>query len=264
MPAAGPRAVVNAAGSDASNQTLSPAEGYDILKLVEELILLLFRDGDYRPGSRLWQPGLSLRGGDGSIHRLPTWSLHYAIAGGVLMDLAMENRVDTDLDSLILLDPTPTGDSLLDPTLADIAAGEPNDARFWLDHAARRAQPIHEEALSRLVANGVIQRHDYRLLEYLPSRRYSLIEGSGGGEVRSRIMDVLFTDVIPAPRDVMIICLADACGIFDRMLSSSELETASPRIDLARRLELIGRVVSHAIRDVQGSIDASRRRPIIW
>jgi hypothetical protein len=32
------------------------------------------------------------------------------------MDLALENRIDTDLDSLILLDDTPTGDSLLDPT----------------------------------------------------------------------------------------------------------------------------------------------------
>ncbi len=37
------------------------------------------------------------------------------------MDLALENRIDTDLEQLILVDSTPVGDDLLDPTLARIA-----------------------------------------------------------------------------------------------------------------------------------------------
>ena len=77
-----------------------------MLRLVEEIILLLLRDQD------------------GRFVGVPTWSLDYALAGGVLMDLAMEDRIDTDLENLILLDPTPIGDSLLDPTLAAIATGE--------------------------------------------------------------------------------------------------------------------------------------------
>ena len=40
------------------------------------------------------------------------------------MDLALENRIDTDLEKLILIDATPVGDNLLDETLADIAAGD--------------------------------------------------------------------------------------------------------------------------------------------
>ena len=81
-----------------------------MLRFAEEIILLLLDD-------------------DGRFARLPSWSLHYALAGGVLMDLALENRIDTDLEKLILVDSTPVGDSLLDPTLADIAAGAESDAR---------------------------------------------------------------------------------------------------------------------------------------
>ena len=47
-----------------------------------------------------------------------------ALAGSVLMDLALDNRIDTDLETLTLVDATPTGDELLDPALEEIARGE--------------------------------------------------------------------------------------------------------------------------------------------
>ena len=108
-----------------------------MLRFVEEIILLLLHDED------------------GRFARVPSWSVDYAIAGGVLMDLAMEDRIDTDLENLILLDATPVGDNLLDPTLAQIAAGERQDARYWVEHTAEQAEKIREEALSRLVAHGI-------------------------------------------------------------------------------------------------------------
>ena len=86
------------------SQTLQPERTSIMLRFVEEIILLLLRDED------------------GRFVRIPSWSFDYAIAGGVLMDLAMEDRIDTDLETLILVDDTPLGDNLLDPTLADIAA----------------------------------------------------------------------------------------------------------------------------------------------
>ena len=52
-----------------------------------------------------------------------SWLLDRILAGAVLMDLAMEYRIDTDPERLVLLDDTPVGDSLLDPTLARIAQG---------------------------------------------------------------------------------------------------------------------------------------------
>ena len=189
--------------------------------------------------------------------QLPSWSLDYAVAGGTLMDLAMENRIDTDLENLILLDATPVGDSLLDPTLAEIATGEERDARFWVEHTAQRAQVIHDEALSRLVAEGILEPQEDRFLWVFRSRRYPVIDGTAEREVKLRIMGVLLSDEIPEPRDVMIICLADACGIFSRLLSRQELNRASDRIAQVRQLDLIGQAMSQAIYDIQASVAAS-------
>ena len=210
-----------------------------MLRFVEEIILLLLHDED------------------GRFVHVPRWSLEYAIAGGVLMDLAMENRIDTDLENLILVDATPVGDSLLDPTLAEIEAGEKHDARYWVEHTARRADAIREEALSRLVAAGILERQDDRFLWVFRSRRYPVIDGEAEREVKLRIMGVLFSDEIPYPRDVMIICLADACGIFKELLSRRELVNATARSEQVRKLDLIGQAMSQAIHDIEVSVAAS-------
>ena len=88
------------------------------------------------------------------------------------MDLALEDRIDTDLEKLVLVDATPLGDSLLDPTLADIAAGEDRNARYWVEQTANRAAEIRELALTRLVDSGVLERRDDRVLWVFQSRRY--------------------------------------------------------------------------------------------
>ena len=183
--------------------------------------------------------------------RVPDLSLRYALAGGVLMDLALEDRIDSDLEKLILVDATPLGDGILDPVLADIAnAAEIRDARYWVERAAESAYETREAAIGRLIARGILERREDRFLWVLKARRYPVVDGTAEVEVKLRILEVLFEEVVPAPRDVVIICLADACGLFTELLPAREYQRALPRIELVRRMDLIGREVMAAISDI--------------
>ena len=191
----------------------------------------------------------------GVLAFVPEADLHHALAGAVLMDLALENRLDADLDRLVVVDPTPLGDDLLDPALARVAESEEtHDAGYWVHRIAEGGDGIRAEALARLVEAGVLQSAEEGAM--LPSpkvaraRRYPTVDGEAEQqEVRLRIMGVLFGDDIPSPRDVVIICLADACGVFERVLSKAECDEARERIDLVRRMDLIGQAVTRAVRD---------------
>ena len=139
------------------------------LRFAEEIMLLLLHDED------------------GKFARVPEWSLKYALAGGVLMDLALADRVDTDMEQLILVDSTPTGDDILDPTLADIAgANEVRSADFWVERVAERADEIKDAALDRLVAKGIVEVEEGRFLWVFRSRRYPVVDGKAEREVKLR------------------------------------------------------------------------------
>ena len=207
------------------------------LRFAEEITLLMLNDED------------------GEFVRVPGWSMQCAFAGAVLMELALENRIDTDLKRLVLIDPTPLGDDLLDPTLAQIAqANETHDARHWVDRVAEQAEEIRESALARLVERGILRREEDRFLWVFQSRRYPVIDGEAEREVKLRIMEVLFGNDIPDPRDIVLICLADACGILRELLTARELERTDMRIEQVRKLDLIGQAVSKAVWDIQTSI----------
>ena len=216
-----------------------------MLRFAEEIVLLLLDD------SR------------GSFVPVPEWSLQRALAGAVLMDLALENRIDTDTERLILLDKTPTGDDLLDPTLADIVetteTGDTHyDATYWVGFLAEYAHEIRARALDRLVAAGILQRQEDRFLWTFHTRRYPIIDGKAEREVKLRIMGVLFSDEIPGPRDIVIIALADVCGLFRHLLSNDELARATKRIEQVRRLDLIGQAVSQAIQEIESPLAIAR------
>ena len=209
-----------------------------MMRFAEEILVLVLdeRRGEFAPG-------------------LPPRSLDLALAGAVLMDLALEDRIDTDLERLTLVDPTPFDDDILDPTLAEIARdGESRDTAYWLGRIAGRGERIRRAALARLIERGIVRSEANGLLSLVPSvsrsRRYPTADGQPVEEARLRIMRVLFSDDVPDPRDIATIALANACGVFRTILSSEERAQVRDRIDLMTRLDLIGRTMTLGIEQV--------------
>ena len=198
--------------------------------------------------------------------------LYYALAGTVLMDLALEDRIDTDLERLVLIDSTPLNDDLLDPALAVIAAETGgHDTAHWIERLAtpEMAGNVQDNAINRLIERGILEQDSGGFLSLTRlvgrARRYPMVDGRAGREVEGRIMGILFADDVPHPRDAMLIAVVDASGIFERILSPEERAEVADRIDLLRRLDLIGRTVSDAIRGLGApdSDDGSKPGAII-
>ncbi len=208
-----------------------------MLRFAEEIMLLLLDDEG------------------GKFVELPAMSVECALAGAALMDLALEGRIDTDPDRLFVIDPTPLEDYLLDPTLACIVQStEMHDARYWINQTTTYAGDIRDRSLARLVERGILRREDDRFLWVFQTRRYPVIDDQTVREVKLRIMGVLFSDEIPDARDIVIISLSDACGIFGGLLSRREQRGVARRIERVRKMDLIGREVSKVVRDIELSL----------
>ena len=185
------------------------------------------------------------------------------------MDLALEGRIDTDPERLFMIDPAPLEDDLLDPTLARIAQSvETHDPGHWVNQTVAYAGDITvERSLARLVERGSIDV-DGRIVPLhtgvFHERRYPMIRRNKAvQEVKLRIMGVLFSDEIPDARDIVIISLADACGIFGGIhFWTGCMAGAAQRIAQVRKMDLIGREVSKAVRDIELSL-ATTMAPIL-
>ena len=194
----------------------------------------------------------------GGLLRVEDRQLHLVLAGATLMDLALEDRIDTDLEQLVVLDPSPLNDPLLDPTLAQIAESAADSIHHstaeWVQRVAEQGASIRDLALERLVASRILESAEDGLQflrsDVARSRLYPAADGSVQEEVFVRIMRLLHGDDLPSPRDIVIVSLMRACGQFKAVLTDTELARFEPRISLISQLDVIGRVVSDAIRDL--------------
>jgi Golgi phosphoprotein 3 len=196
------------------------------LTLADEIIVLMLRDDT------------------GAIKPARAASANIAIAGGLLMELALLGRIDTDLTSLFIVDPNPVGDELLDHVLREIAA-QPvkRSSMWWINQLGVHGGDLSGTVLGRLVEAGILREEDRQFLWVLSRRAYPKNSGREEREAKARLMSVIFDDVVPTPRDTLLLGLADSTGVLEDMFSSGEMDKASTRIAQVVALEEIGRSV---------------------
>ena len=190
----------------------------------------------------------------GYFHQVEGWTLNCATIGAVLADLSLKSRVDTDEKSLFLLDSTKTGDPALDICLEEIAS-HPNleEPRYWIERLAVHSEDIIDATLKHLLESEILTHHDGEFYTTNHCAWHAELEQYPKGEsvgkyIKSRIEEVIFTDIIPDPRDSLIIGLLNACDIIKYIFELDEEE--KKRIDLVCKTELINRVISTAVKQV--------------
>ena len=203
------------------------------LTLTQELILMLLNEES------------------GYFHQVPGWDLNCAVVGAVLAELSLRSRIDTDQESLFLVDQTETGNSVLDPILKVIGA-EPvrRNKQYWIERLAPRAESIIDLTLGRLVAFKVLEHHDGEFWTLSRTAwQTGLVSDSPEGTavqfVKTRISNAIFNNENPDPRDVIIICLINTCDVFRFMFQLDD--QAEERIRFICKMDLIGRSIAAAV-----------------
>ena len=226
--------------------TVGTDPGASTLSLPEELLLALLDEES------------------GYFRQVPGWNLNCAIAGAALGELSLLGRIDTDLESLTLLDATDTGHPLLDPILREIATEtEPRDARYWVERLAPQSESMIHQALDGLVQRQILDIHPGDF--YTFTKRQRLSETSLGADystgeiVKIRLLRIIFADEIPGPREVIITGLVNACRVFHLMFQLDE--EAEERIQFVSQMDLIGQAIAAAVG--QSIVAPSLRQPAL-
>ena len=203
------------------------------LSLPDELILMLLNEQN------------------GYFHQVPGWKLNCAVVGAVLAELSLLSRIDTDMESLILVDQTETGNPALDPILRQIA-NEPvqRNAQYWIERLVVHAESVIDLTLDRLVELKILEYHDGEFWTLAPIKWHTdtygnSLEDTADEFIKTRITKVLFFDAIPDPRDIIIVCLVNTCDVFRFMFEIDD--EAEERIKYICQMDLIGRSIADAV-----------------
>lgn len=204
------------------------------MRLTEELMLILLDEQS------------------GYIELVDSWDFSCVVAGSVIADLALDYRIDTDLEQLRVIDSKPTGDAILDPTLEEIVnEKETFDTQYWIEKNASRADDIVTVLLDRLVEKGILDYEVGGFWELSKSvaltHSYTVDDGTSVLNAKTRIMNAILNDEIPGPRDVLLISLLNSCNFLKLLMTHEEYEERNDRIEILANMDLIGQSIANSV-----------------
>ena len=172
-----------------------------------------------------------------------------AMAGGSLMELALRDRIETDVDQLWLRDPSPTGEKAVDDVLARIVAMFQGDAAKSITEIIKKLEKIdcYQLALDSLSGRGLVRQRTERFLWLFREEHIVVIDLDVVRGIRKRVSDVLFGEELPSPRDVCLISLLAATRKFRRVVAPERVQQAIEQTRRYANLDLVGRNVANHV-----------------
>ncbi|MEW5632143.1 GPP34 family phosphoprotein [Streptomyces hydrogenans] len=185
-------------------------------------------------------------------------SAAWAVAGGILLDLALAGRVSVTGGRAAVADASPTGEPLLDGRLALLAEwagrrGRAPKVTEWLTKDQAKAPAA---TLARLCERGLVVEERRRVLGVFPVRRYPEADGSAERELRERLRAVVLDGGAPDERTAGLIALVHGAKLH-RLAFPGE-----PRKEVVARMEKVadgqwaGEGVREAIRNMRAAMAA--------
>jgi len=192
---------------------------------------------------------------NGQLRSTREFGTAYALVGAIFFDLALARKIDTDTETIHIVDTTPTGNATLDRVLSEMAKRpELTTVREWIEELFIRRQDLEGEALASLIQAGILRHEVSKLLWIIDVERFPMVHNRQQQHVKLRLAQAILTDEIPDTRDIMLVSIAEQCGLLSYVLSPAELANRKDRIEMLSNLETISRKVTAAILNLDTSL----------
>lgn len=148
--------------------------------------------------------------------------LDLALAGSMLLDLTAAGRVDVagpgepvKSGRLVVRNPSPTGDPLLDEALRRIALTSPRTPENMLPELRKG---LRDAVLGRLVEQGLLRSEERRTLGIFRTRSWPSTGSGVERSLRTAFYEVLVTGRSATPREAAIISMVHAVDRVPKVL----------------------------------------------
>jgi golgi phosphoprotein 3 len=183
------------------------------------------------------------------------------LAASILMELALQRKIDTDVEYLFPDRQGLTGHPMLDRALSLIQS-EPRQETitFWLLKLAESAVVFRKLLIDGLAEQGLVRLAKEKVFLGFTSRTYPIAIGDLEiTEVKTRIRELVRGDELPELRDMVIVSVAWYGGLFSFLFSEEEISERRNRIEQLARMDLIGQTIARALQRLNFSLVATIR-----
>jgi hypothetical protein len=219
--------------------------------IAEDLLLLAYDDATGKPDA--WLSDLDTRLGGAML-------LELALAGRVgISDGASPAGPQARRGHAVVLDPSPTGNPLLDGALGIVAA-KPRKPKDLVAPLAKNLKPA---LLHGLAQRGILRREDGRVLGIFPTTAWPAQDSTHETALRAECGAVLLGQQQPTPRTAALLALAQGTTLIKHLVPPERRREAQARAKELLKTSWAHDAVTKAVDEMQAAIMVAVMVPIM-
>lgn len=201
---------------------------------------------------------LGLDDESGEIILSVSTALPYGIAGALLLDLHLLNKISLNDKFVEVKDSSKTEHPILDEVLNLIKIKEKlEEPKYWIRTINGSVENLIDRIIDGLVVRGVLKKEEKKILWIIPVDRFPTNDPLPEVHTRILIRSLVLENVEPTERTLALLSLVKASNLIDELFLKEERKQASNIINEMILDEKIGKAVSDINAEVTAIISSS-------
>jgi len=181
----------------------------------------------------------------------------FALAGALILELILEQKISISDDVVKVLDRSATGDSILDEYIKSIhESSKPKKIKSWIDKFGQKASKIKEATLKKLIDDGILVKKEETILWVFHVNKYPASDPRPENQLRARLHNIVVNYHKPNLKEVMILSLVESCRLEVEVFGKENAKVFKKEIKRIKSDSEISGVVNKSIMEICDAINA--------
>lgn len=202
---------------------------------------------------------ISLNDKKGTILNSASSALRYGLAGALLVELTLMNRLMLQNKKVIVNDEKSVKDELLND-IFQLIKNDPKSRspKYWVTRLDGKVGRLKNKLFDRLSNKGIVGKEERQFLGMIPYIRYPLKNEEVKEVIKKKIREGILDEDGNMDDDVAVLgSLVFACNLVNEVFPADERRIARKRLKQIAKEEVYGKAVSETVQAMQVAIMAS-------
>lgn len=184
-------------------------------------------------------------------------SFYYALAGAVIMELALQTRIDLSGDKIVVRDKTLTGDTIIDRYFELIMKSEKDrKVKHWIQQIGHKASKIRRDTIEKLIDDRILTKEENKILWVFTYNKYPAQNSRPENLLRSRLNDIIVHSHRPELKEIMLLNLIQSCNLQKEVFGKEQAKTFKRKIKTINEYDDLAGAVNKSVKEICEAINA--------
>lgn len=185
-------------------------------------------------------------------------ALAYGMAGAVIMELSIRNRIRLVEGYVRISERKYTGDKLLDEFMNKIIQSRKElKLKEWVEIVGNEAEKIKYDTIDKLVDSGILEKKKDKILWIFPVNKYPAQNCDPENKLRRRLKDIVFNGAEAQHNDLMLMNLIQSCELGEEVYGKENVDKFKEKLKELSADNEITKAMSQSVKEINDALAAS-------